>query len=56
MLAFSAVRTDGSGGVVFEFREPWWYNFCAWAAVGGWVAALGFLAVVRGRGSANFQA
>ena len=56
MLAFSAVRTDGTGGVVFEFREPWWYNFCAWAAVGGWVAALGFLAVVRGRGSANFQA
>ncbi len=56
MLAFSAVRTDGTGGVVFEFREPWWYNFCAWAAVGGWVAALGFLAVVRGCGSVNFQA
>jgi len=56
MLAFSAVRTDGGGGVVFEFREPWWYGFCAWAAVCGWVGALGFLAVARGRGPANFQA
>jgi hypothetical protein len=49
MLAFSAVRTDGTAGVVFEFRQPWWYGWCAWAAVAGWAAALGFLAVVCAR-------
>ncbi len=49
MLAFSAVRTDGAAGVVFEFLQPWWYGWCAWAAVAGWAAALGFLAVVCAR-------
>jgi hypothetical protein len=49
MLAFSAVRTDGTASVVFEFRQPWWYGWCAWAAVAGWAAALGFLAVVCAR-------
>ncbi len=43
MLAFSAVGTDGKKSVVFEFRPPWWYDWCAWAGVAGWMGALGWL-------------
>jgi hypothetical protein len=44
MLAFSAVRTDGTSPVVFEFRAPWWYDACAWTAVLGWALALVYVA------------
>ena len=40
MLAFSAVQTNGQAGVTFEFRQPWWYNVCAWASLAGWAAVL----------------
>ena len=50
LLAFSAVRTDGKSPVVFEFQPPWWYDWCAWAAVAGWVAALAYLAFGVRRG------
>jgi hypothetical protein len=43
MLAFSAVRTDGKNPVVFEFRPPWWYDWCAWTGVAGWMAVLAWL-------------
>jgi hypothetical protein len=41
MLAFSAVQTTGQAGVTFEFRQPWWYNVCAWTSLAGWAVALG---------------
>ena len=44
LLAFSAVRTDGKSSVIFEFQPPWWYNWCAWSAVAGWLAVLAYLA------------
>jgi hypothetical protein len=44
VLAFSAVRTDGKNPVVFEFRPPWWYDWCAWTGVAGWMAALIYVA------------
>jgi len=40
MLAFSAVETDGSSPVFFRFEQPWWYDWCAWGAVAGWVGVL----------------
>lgn len=43
LLAFSAVRTEGEAAIIFEFKPPWWYDWCAWAAVGGWVATLVYL-------------
>ena len=43
LLAFSAVWTDGKTPVVFEFKPPWWYDWCAWTAVFGWASALVFL-------------
>jgi hypothetical protein len=48
-LAFSAVQTDGTHEVTFEFREPWWYNVCAWSGIAAWIVALIFLIVGRGR-------
>jgi hypothetical protein len=45
LLAFSAVKTDGKTPVVFEFRPPWWYDWCAWTGVCAWAGALGFLAL-----------
>ncbi|MFM8365637.1 MAG: hypothetical protein ACKOAS_10865, partial [Verrucomicrobiota bacterium] len=50
MQAFSAVKTDGENPVVFEFRPPWWYDWCAWTGVAGWIAALGWIAVGIRRG------
>ena len=50
LLAFSAVRTDGKTPVIFEFKPPWGYEWCAWAAVAGWVAALVYLALGIRRG------
>jgi hypothetical protein len=50
MMAFSAVRTDGKTSVVFEFRAPWWYDWCAWTGVAGWVAVLSWLATGIRRG------
>jgi hypothetical protein len=47
LLAFSAVKTDGTEPVTFEFREPWWYNWCAWSAIAGWIVAVGFLTMAR---------
>ena len=44
LLAFSAVRTEGISPVIFEFKAPWWYDWCAWAAVMGWAVALAYLA------------
>ena len=44
VLAFSAVRTDGKNPVVFEFRPPWWYDWCAWTGVAGWMAVLIYMA------------
>lgn len=41
MLAFSAVQTTGQAGVTFEFRQPRWYNLCAWISLAGWALALG---------------
>jgi hypothetical protein len=41
MLAFSGVQTTGQSGVVFEFRQPWWYSVCACISLAGWAAALG---------------
>jgi hypothetical protein len=41
MLAFSAVQTTGQACVTFEFRQPWWYNLCAWTYLAGWAVALG---------------
>lgn len=43
LLAFSAVRTEGKSPVVFEFKPPWWYDWCAWTAIAGWAAALVYL-------------
>ncbi len=42
-LAFSAVHTDGTHEVTFEFRQPWWYNVCVWTGATAWFAALIFL-------------
>ncbi len=54
MLAFSAVQTTGQAGVTFEFRQPWWYNVCAWTSLAGWAAALGLCVFIpRGRSSAT---
>ena len=50
LLAFSAVRTEGKTPVIFEFKPPWWYDWCAWAAVAGWCAALAYLALGIRRG------
>jgi hypothetical protein len=50
LLAFSAVKTDGKTPVVFEFRPPWWYDWCAWTGVCAWAGALGFLALGIRRG------
>jgi hypothetical protein len=50
MLAFSAVRTDGKKSVVFEFRPPWWYDWCAWTGAAGWMAALAWLGLGIRRG------
>ena len=50
LLAFSAVKTEGKGSVVFEFRPPWWYDWCAWTGVCAWAGALGFLALGIRRG------
>jgi hypothetical protein len=50
LLAFSAVKTDGNSPVIFEFRPPWWYDWCAWSAVAGWLAALIYLAFGVRRG------
>jgi hypothetical protein len=54
MLAFSAVQTTGQAGVTFEFRQPWWYNVCAWTSLTGWAAALGLCVFLpRGRSSST---
>ncbi len=45
LLAFSAVETDGGSPVVFRFEQPWWYDWCAWGAVAGWVGVLAVCAV-----------
>jgi hypothetical protein len=45
LLAFSAGQTVGKSSVVFEFQPPWWYDWCAWAAVAAWFAALVYLAL-----------
>jgi hypothetical protein len=50
LLAFSAVKTEGKSPVVFEFRPPWWYDWCAWTGVCAWAGALGFLALGIRRG------
>jgi hypothetical protein len=50
LLAFSAVKTEGKSPVVFEFRPPWWYDWCAWTGVCSWAGALGFLALGIRRG------
>jgi hypothetical protein len=47
LLGFSAVKTSGEAGVVFEFRQPWWYNYCAWTAVISWAGAVVFLVFFR---------
>ena len=52
-LSFSAVQTDGTHEVTFEFREPWWYNVCAWTGIIAWFTALIFLIVGRGRCTAH---
>jgi len=39
MLAFSGVQTTGQSGVVFEFRQPWWYSICALVSLAGWFVA-----------------
>jgi len=48
-LAFSAVQTDGTHEVTFEFREPWWYNVCIYIGFASWLVALGFLITGGGR-------
>ena len=48
-LAFSAVQTDGTHEVTFEFREPWWYNVCIYIGFASWLGALGFLITGNGR-------
>ena len=40
MLAFSGVQTTGQAGVIFEFRQPWWYNICALVSLAGWFVAI----------------
>ena len=55
LLAFSAVQTDGKSSVVFEFQPPWWYDWCAWAAVAGWFAALVYLALRIRRGGGRSE-
>jgi hypothetical protein len=55
LLAFSAVRTEGKTPVIFEFKPPWWYDWCAWAAVAGWVAALVYLALGIRRGGVRSE-
>ncbi|MFM8984294.1 MAG: hypothetical protein ACKOLA_15675, partial [Spartobacteria bacterium] len=55
LLAFSAVRTDGKSEVVFEFQPPWWYDWCAWGGVAGWVAALAYLALGIRRGGVRSE-
>ena len=55
LLAFSAVRTDGKSPVVFEFQPPWWYDWCACAAVAGWCAALVYLALGIRRGGGRSE-
>jgi hypothetical protein len=52
MLAFSAVQTTGQAEVTFEFRQPRWYNLCAWTSLVGWAVALGLCVFLpRGRSS-----
>jgi len=48
-LAFSAVQTDGTHEVTFEFRQPWWYNVCIYIGFASWLVALGFLITGGGR-------
>jgi len=45
MLAFSGIQTSGQSGVIFEFRQPWWYGVCVWTSLAGWAAALVSLCV-----------
>jgi len=40
MLAFSGVQTRGQSGVIFEFRQPWWYGVCVVTSLAGWAVAL----------------
>jgi hypothetical protein len=40
MLAFSGVQTRGQSGVIFEFRQPWWYGVCVLISLTAWAAAL----------------
>ena len=47
-LAFSAVQTDGTHEVTFEFREPWWYNVCIYIGFASWLVVLGFLIIGGG--------
>jgi hypothetical protein len=50
MLAFSGVQTSGQSGIVFEFRQPWWYGVCVWVSLAGWgVALVALCFVFRGR-------
>jgi hypothetical protein len=55
LLAFSAVRTDGKSEVVFEFKPPRWYDWCAWGGVAGWVAALVYLSLGIRRGGVRSE-
>ena len=48
-LAFSAVQTDGTHEVTFEFRQPWWYNVCIYIGCASWLVAFGFLITGSGR-------
>jgi hypothetical protein len=54
-LAFSAIKTDGSQKVRFEFRPPWWYNLCLYIGFAAWMGALGFLLTGRGRLSVAYN-
>ena len=54
-LAFSAIKTDGTQEVRFEFRPPWWYNFCLYIGFAAWMGALGFLLTGRGRLSVEYN-
>lgn len=53
-LAFSAIKTDGTQEVRFEFRPPWWYNICLYIGFAAWVGASGFLLTGRGRLSVKY--
>lgn len=53
--AFPGVFAPDGGEVAFRFSPPWWYSICVFAALAGWLIAIGSL-LLRIRGARKFDA